>query len=341
SQADITAFTATGAAIDPVVANILKGLPIQPTSRSVTFLRPQDDNYDEVIARVDHSFRQSDRLAVRYDYNRFHRDPVFDPANFLAYADGATIPTQNALIHETHLFKANVIDEFRFGYSPEAARRGPASTVPSVATLGSNIPFQPATNAIQQIRVNGFFSFGDNPPASFVRNNFTWSDDVSWVAGRHDLRFGGVLERSRVDLNNLFFQPGEYSFSSLNNFLSGILSDYSGNLAFRQGAGEFKNNRGLFTGVYFQDYYRVNRRFTLNLGLRYEPTLPWHENKGRVEQFRLSGLVADVRSTQFPNAPPGVYFPGEPGVPENGIEASLKNFAPRVGFAIDIFGDGK
>ena len=109
SEADITAFTATGGAIDPVVANVLQGLPIQPTSRSVTFLKPQDDNYDEVIARVDHSIRQTDRLAVRYDYNRFHRDPVFDPANFLTYADGATIPTQNALIHETHTFKANLI----------------------------------------------------------------------------------------------------------------------------------------------------------------------------------------------------------------------------------------
>ena len=341
SQADINAFTAGGGTIDPVVANVLKGLPVQPTIRSVTFLKPQNDNFDEVIGRVDHSFRQSDRLAVRYDYNRFHRDAVFDPANFLTYADGATIPAQNALIHETHLFKPNLINDFRFGYSREAARRGPASTVPSVKALGSNIPFQPATNAIQQIRVNGFFNFGDNPTASFIRNNFTWSDDVSWVAGRHDLRFGGVIERSRVDLNNLFFQPAEFSFSSLNNFLSGILSDYSGNVAFRQGAGEFKNNRGLFSGVYIQDNYKVGRRLAVNFGLRYEPALPWRETKGRQEQFRLSGLIAGARSTQFPNAPAGVYFPGDPGVPENGVEASLKNFAPRVGFAYDVFGDGK
>src|SRR5690242_109031 len=82
SQADIDAFTTGGGTIDSVVANVLKGLPIQAATRAVTFLKPQDDNYDEVIGRVDHSFVQSDRLAVRYDYNRFHRDPVFDPANF-------------------------------------------------------------------------------------------------------------------------------------------------------------------------------------------------------------------------------------------------------------------
>jgi hypothetical protein len=62
---------------------------------------------------------------------------------------------------------------------------------------------------------------------------------------------------------------------------------------------------------------------------------------GRVEQFRLSGLNAGIRSTQFPNAPPGVYFPGDPGVPTDGVRASLNNFAPRVGFAYDVFGDGR
>ncbi len=341
SQADITAFTAGGGTIDPTVANLLPLLPIQPTTRPVTFVRPDRQNFNEVLGKVDHAFSQNERLSVRYDFNYFSKAAVFVPTNILTYADGSKITNQNYLIHETHVFRPDLLNDFRFSYAREKASRGPASTVPSVKTLGSNIPFQPATNAIQQIRVNGFFSFGDNPPAAFVRNNFTWSDDVSWVKGKHDFRFGGVLERSRVDLDNLFFQPAEFSFPSLNAFLSGALGDYSGNVAFRQGAGEFKNNRGLFSGVYAQDNYKVTRRLTVNFGLRYEPALPWREIKGRQEQFRLSGLIAGVRSTQFPNAPPGVYFPGDPGVPENGVEASWKDFAPRLGFAYDVFGDGK
>ncbi|MGB4786981.1 MAG: hypothetical protein WAQ77_19850, partial [Candidatus Acidiferrum sp.] len=325
----------------PTVANLLPLLPIQPTSRSVTFVRPDKQNFNEVLGKVDHAFSQNDRLSVRYDFNYFSRAAVFVPTNILTYADGSKITNQNWLIHETHIFRPTLINDFRFSYAREKASRGPASTVPSVQSLGSMIPFQPTAHAIQQIRVNGFFSFGDNPQAAFVRNNFTWSDDVSWVKGKNNFRFGGVLERSRVDLNNLFFQPAEFSFPSLAAFLSGKLGDYSGNFAFRQGAGEFKNNRNIFAGVYAQDNYRVTRRLTLNLGLRYEPGLPWREIKGRVQQFRLSGLVANVRSAQFPNAPPGVYFPGDPGVPPYGINASLKNFAPRVGFAYDVFGDGK
>ena len=365
SQADIALYQAKGGnstysapgTIDPTVANLLLLLPVQPTSRSVTFVRPDHQNFNEVLGRVDHAFSQNDRLSVRYDYNYFNKAAVFVPTNILTYADGSQIINQNYLIHETHVFRPSLLSDFRFSYAREKATRGPASTVPSVQSLGSTIPFQPAAHAIQQIRVNGGFSLGDNPQAAFVRNNFTWSDDVSWVKGEHDLRFGGVIERSRVDLNNLFFQPAEFSFCNpptpamstgltasqvvFFKFFAGTLCDYSGNLAFRQGAGEFKNNRGIFSGVYVQDSYKINRRLTVNLGLRYEPALPWREIKGRVEQFRLSGLMASVHSTRFPNAPAGVYFPGDPGVPENGVDASLKSFAPRVGFAYDVFGDGK
>jgi hypothetical protein len=341
SQANINVFTAGGGVIDPTVANILKLLPIQPTSTSVTFSRPDQQNFTDVLGRVDHAFRQNDRLSVRYDFNYFNKAAVFVPTNILTYADGAKITNQNWLIHETHIFRPSLVNAFRFSYAREKASRGPASGAPSIQTLGSLLPFQPKPNAIQQIRVNGFFNFGDNPTAAFVRNNFTWSDDINWVKGKHDFSFGGVIERSRVDLDNQFFQPAEFSFASLSGLLSGKLGDYQGNFAFRQGAGEFKNNRNIFSGVYVQDNYRVTRRLTLNLGLRYEPVLPWREIKGRVQQFRLDGLIAGVRSKAFPNAPPGVYFPGDPGVPPYGLNASLNNFAPRLGFAYDVFGDGK
>jgi Carboxypeptidase regulatory-like domain/TonB-dependent Receptor Plug Domain len=344
SKATVPTLAQRAAATDPAVINLLQGIPAPNSgASSATFAgRPDYQDFKEVTAKGDHSLRANDRLTLRYFLDRFTRNAVFDPSNLLRYSDGSTITSQNGLIHETHIFSSTLINDFRFSYSRDMASRGPAANAASVRDFGVNIPFQPPSKAIQAVRVVGGFTFGDNPPATFARNNFTWSDDVSWVNGKHDLRFGGVIERSRVDLNNLFFQPAEFTFKSMTDFLAGKLGDANSTTpGFRQGFGEFKNNRGLFTGVYIQDTYKVSRRLTLNIGLRYEPGLPWDEIMGRQEQFRLAGLLAGLKSTQFPNAPAGLYFPGDPGVPSNGVSASLNNFAPRVGFAWDVFGDNK
>lgn len=341
NTATVPSAAQRASATDPAIINLLQHIPTGDASGRVSFARPDQQDFHEVTARVDHSFSQNDRLTGRYFYDRFKRNSVFDPDNFLIYSDGSNIVSQNFLVHENHVFGPNLINDARFSYARDVARRGPAAGAMSVQDLGVNLPFEADTKAIQQIRVQNGFSFGDNPPASFFRDNFTWSDDLSWVIRKHELRLGGTIERSRVDLDNLFFQPAEFSFPSMADFLAGRLGDYSNNLAFRQGAGEFKNNRNLFAGLYLQDNFRVSRRLTLNLGLRWEPGLPWREIKGRVQQFRLDGLMAGIHSTQFPNAPAGVYFPGDPGVPENGVRASMNNFAPRFGFAYDPFGDGK
>ncbi|HEY1214276.1 MAG TPA: carboxypeptidase regulatory-like domain-containing protein, partial [Bryobacteraceae bacterium] len=93
--------------------------------------------------------------------------------------------------------------------------------------------------------------------------------------------------------------------------------------------------------LYFQDDYHASRQLTFNLGLRYDPFFPWVEQKNRVEQFSTVDYAAGVRSKVYVNAPPGLLFPGDPGVPKAGIGSSLNNFAPRFGFAYDVGGDGK
>jgi len=331
---------------NPAILNVLKLMPVgvggsPTTAGTVVFVRPNRQNFHDIVSRVDHSFSSKDRLTLRQDYNRFTHDAVFDPANILSYADGSTIVNQNYLLHESHVFNTHLLNDARFSFAREVATRGPAATVPNVNDFGVSVPYQPV-KAIQSIRVGGGFTFGDNPPASFVRNNFSWSDDVSHLIGSHSLHYGGALERSRVDLNNRFFQPGEYTFVSMTNFLNGALSRSGGNNALRQGAGEFKNNRNTFAGLYLQDDWHIARRLTLNLGLRWEPFLPWHEIRGRSESFLLSQAhPGGQTSTVYVNAPPGLLFPGDPSVPQYGVRANYTNFAPRLGFAYDVSGTGK
>ncbi len=295
---------------------------------------------DEGVAKVDHQLTASDRISGRYFIQHFRNAGIFDNNNLLTYRDSSRIRSQNAVISETHIFSPTLLNEFHFTYNRVHASRRPPSGVPNVNDFGLNI-FQPEPKAIQNIGVSGFFSFGDNPMAKFVRNGFEWTDQVSWIRGRHHFTFGGSAARERVDIVNQFRQPGTFNFSgdvtglATADFLLGRLRQ------FRQGSGEFKNNRNTFIAFFAQDDIKVNSRLTINLGLRYEPFFPWREERNRVEQFRPVDFQDGFRSTVFRNAPPGLRFPGDPGFIENGAKGDHNNLAPRVGFAWDVFGDGR
>jgi hypothetical protein len=91
-----------------------------------------------------------------------------------------------------------------------------------------------------------------------------------------------------------------------------------------------------------QDDWRVSPRLSINLGVRYEPTEPWKEIRGRFGHFRLENFNAGVRTTQFDNAPVGVLFKGDPGVSDlNGTTGDYNNLAARFGMAYALTADGR
>jgi len=381
-QTDITNFLTAGKKLDPGVATMLGidpttgaylgssakfslagGIPTG-SNPTVPFSKPDIENFDSGIGRLDHSIGKKDKITGRYEYDRFTKAPVFNPLELVAYTDATfSIVAQNALLHETHIFSPTLINDFRVSYSREVSTRGPASNAVNLTAFETvPLPFEPKPSAIQGIGVQNGFSFGDNPTGIFTRNNFTYADDVSWEKGKHDFHFGAMIEWSQVDLNNQFNQPGIVNFCTQDtylgeaaglptyqNFLAGTMCDGgpSGNgYAFQQGAGEFKSNRDRFPGLYAQDNFHVNKRLTLNLGVRYEPAIPWSDTGNRWAQVNLVAMAAGITSKVYPNAPPGVFFSpqhgiSDPGMPKNALNSSLKGFAPRIGFAYDVFGDGK
>ena len=358
------AFNANAGQRDPSAKFSLAGAIPTGSNPTIPFSKPDIENYDSGLGRLDHSISQNDKVTARYEFDRFTKAPVFNPELLVGYTDATfSIVAQNALIHETHIFSPRLLNDFRFSYSREVSHRGPSPNAVNAAAFGAALPFQPTPGSIQGVGVQGGFTFGDNPPGFFTRNNFTGADDVTWTKGKHDIRVGGTIERSRIDLTNQFNQPGIFGFGTQDNylfggttfatyqlFLAGILSDGSGagnGYALQQGAGEFKHNRGLFPGLYVQDNYRITRRLTLNLGLRYEPALPWRDVGNRWAQVNLAAMAANVTSRVYPNAPPGIFFssangvPSDPGMPDNALNTNWKGIAPRLGFALDVFGDGK
>ena len=363
------AFNPLAGTADPNAKFSLAGPIPTGSNPTVSFAKPDTENFDSGMGKADFNLSEKDKLTLRYEYDRFTKAPVFNPMFLVEYTDATNgITAQNALIHETHTFSPSFLNDARISYSREISSRGPASTAVDATAFGVALPFEPKPSGIQGVGVQGGFSLGDNPTGLFVRENYGGADDISWVRGKHDFHFGGSIARSHVDLVNQFNQPGLFGFGTSDNYLSGLgvvpstalstyqlflagaLSDGSGTgngFAFQQGAGEFKQNRNIFAGVYFQDNFHASRRLTLNLGLRYEPVLPWSDNGDRFAQVNLAAMAQGITSKVYPNAPPGIFFsgqngiPSDAGMPDNALRASLTNFEPRIGFAYDLTGDGR
>ena len=328
--------------LDPAALALVRYLPAAgPGGGQVFYSQPVKQDFHDVVTRVDHNISTNDRLSGRYTWDRFTNGAFFDNANILSTAGGSEITSQNFLISENHVFRPNLLNDLRLNVSRVNSQSGPAAGSPNLRDLGVNI-YQPnLPKTFDGVSVSGFFNVTEMTQSLFTRTNFGIADDVSWVRGRHTLSFGGSFNPGQVIIRNGFQASGKYSFTSdytnlaLASFLLGKVR------TFQQGAGEFKDNRNTFAGVYFQDDFHASRRLTLNLGLRYEPFFPQREIRGRVEQFRPDAYAAGLRSTVFTNAPAGLLFPGDPGVPKYGARASYTDFAPRVGFAYDLTGDGK
>ncbi|HWB95425.1 MAG TPA: TonB-dependent receptor, partial [Bryobacteraceae bacterium] len=119
---------------------------------------------------------------------------------------------------------------------------------------------------------------------------------------------------------------------------------------FDQNNGELENRREFLKGFYAGDTWRVTPRFTLNLGIRYEPYSFFTDTMDRNQTFSLANYEAGVKSKIFLNAPPGLLYRGDeapagypcgPKIPEAVTCSDDNNLAPRVGLAWDPFGDGK
>ena len=324
----------------PVSLNLLKYLPATDSSGTILYKKPVATDFSEYTGRADWNIASKDRATIRYFLDRFAQQPVLDLTNLLTYADGSTIQYHNALVSEAHTFSDTLLNNFIISYQLDDSTRGPAAGSINAADLGVNI-YQPAFKAFQSISIANGFSVGDNPQATFNRSNYTLSDDLHWTLGKHSLSFGFHGEISKVDVVNQSNQPGSFGFSpattgdTMASFLLGYLSSFS------QGSGQFINNRDKFFGFYAQDSWKLSRKLTVNYGLRYEPAFPWHEKFNRIGQFDPVAEAANRISVVYPNAPAGLLFPGDPGMPTDGVRGSFKDFSPRGGFAYDVFGDGK
>ncbi|MEZ5288749.1 MAG: TonB-dependent receptor [Vicinamibacterales bacterium] len=310
-------------------------LPNSPGNRYI--VSPTvEDNRDQIGLRMD--YQMSEKQSVIARYMRSHNQKVtprtVQPADQL---EKATL--QDFMGAHTYLFSSNAINTARFSVNRIFANPAVTSGLTN-AEYGINLPnTNPLAVGLPSIGVTGFFTLGD-PAQPFVqRVNHVWqfTDDFTWVKGRHQLKFGVDIRREAMNIafinrpnGNMTFN-GNITGNAAADFLIGSAAQVRATTtqAIQDGAG------WLYAG-FVQDEFRVSDHFTLNLGLRYELPLPFEDKNDAI-----TGFVTGVQSQVYPAAPAGLVYPGDPGIPRGIVPTDKNNFAPRLSATWDPFGDGR
>jgi hypothetical protein len=329
--------------INSVSENLLGFFPL-PNAGTNLFSTTQSlrDDSDQFGIKVDHYLDSRDTLSFRYMFNQLSR---FDPLS----PGGASVPgfpvgedqrAQNFVAQETHTFSPALIGIARFSFLRNKFLFGEHEDHQSPSSLGFQYtPSLAIAAGPPFIQVNGYATVGDpiTGPRNTYEDVFDYSAALSWVHRKHELKFGGGYQHQQINVLQGIATNGFFVFvpfpvtDAFASFLTGQP------VVFLQGIGDFSRGiRGNSANVYVQDTYKVTSRFTINAGLRYELPEPYTEIHNRMTLFEPG-----KKSQVLPNAPAGLLYPGDPGVPAGLIPTDKKAFAPRVGIAWDPKGEGK
>ncbi len=207
---------------------------------------------------------------------------------------------------------------------------------PDYSTLGINVYNDETPQWF--FNVSGYFGINSGDTNTFLRNEFQIVDTMRWTRGSHELAAGVDYSYGQGDIVNNFRANGRFTFSNAAPFTSDALTDFFlGKFSsFEQGIGEYKNTRMHFFAAFAHDTFRVSRQLTLNLGLRWDPFIPYTDVNDRLACYRPG-----QKSQVYVKAPTGMAYPGDPACSKGGYDTSWTDFGPRFSLAYDPFGDGR
>jgi outer membrane receptor protein involved in Fe transport len=297
------------------------------------------DTREQFGVRTDYKLNDAHTLLARYMYGHTNNVNPLGGSNFSPAGNTGIATLQDIMGSDTWVVRSNMINVVRANLNRIDAKPNVTSGL-DLSSVGFRYNGTNATAAgLPFITVNGFFTTGDaqQPFATRTNNVLGISDDFTWVTGRHSFKFGGEIRRDQIRVsfinrpNGDFTFTGQYSGSSAADFLLGLPAQ------FRQGSGDPNLDGASWTyALYGQDEYRIGSRLTLNYGLRYEVNQPFAESQNHLNAFHPG-----QQSTVFPNAPTGLVYPGDAGVPNGTYFTDKNNVAPRLAAIWDASGDGR
>jgi outer membrane receptor protein involved in Fe transport len=305
---------------------------------------PNDTDQNEFVVRGDQKLAHANQIMLRYyRYSYSQGENAVIPNNIAYGTSGFIASIDNATVQLTTVFTPHLVNLAYIGYSHIFSQ--PGAPPPGYPTSHSiklgvySIPPNPLA-----IGITGWTGAAGTGAGTLPndRNSFPLGDTLSYQFGNHSMKFGTQVERVQqyYDYNAAypnFSFTGQFSGNGLSDFLLGDFYQLT------EASPQILNTRFTSLAAFAQDNWKVNNRLTVDLGLRWDPWIPPHfvGAFNPISEISTSAFAAGQVSTVFPNAPPGLLFYGDKGVPRGGTNAVYKNFSPRVGFAYDLTGDQK
>jgi len=323
--------------INPVSRFIVdSALPDGGASGRISTIVSSPNNDHQLMLRGDHQFGNANRLSVRY-YKSWSESTAFlNPKNVLEQTSGGQWFNNSISITDTHTISPTLVNQALFSINRTDGKFVPPQPEKSLASLGLKYYNDPIIK--WDIDIAGYFRINTGDTNAFPRTEYQYLDTLRWTKGKHNLTFGGEYGRGSNDIINNFRANGQWSFNGAAPFTTDGLADFMlGSFnSLTQGIGEYKGTRFQRMGLFVQDSWKVTKRLTLDVGARWEPFFPFTDTLDKVAVWR-----PNEQSTRYRNAPKGVIYAGDPNVSRGTVPTTWGNLGPRVGFAWDVFGNGK
>lgn len=259
---------------------------------------------------------------------------------------GASVPGFNALtlgrgqlinLGDTKTFGPSTVNELRLSYMRDSNNVGqPAGGVgPSLASQGfvtgvgtpGIVPLAPSIEGVENTIFNSFVMGTPITNLKQANNTYAANDNISKVWGSHTFKAGLEFSFEQVNVNPNPTFNGSFLFSGSQtgidfaDFLIGVASNYN------QADSQAYYIRHKYAGGFTQDSWRATPTLTLNYGLRWDRMEYWSEKYNQIPTF-----IPGEQSVVYPNAPVGLVYVGDKGVP-NTLVPSSNRFSPRLGLA--------
>ncbi|HEX8162442.1 MAG TPA: TonB-dependent receptor [Pyrinomonadaceae bacterium] len=307
-------------AINPAVRPYLEEFPLPNGGNLGGGLAVFNFGFDQTLretfvqGRFDQNINARNQSFARYTVDDGDQ---FLPTDFPQFPRSFVSRNQFFTAEDRFVQSGRTLHTFRFGFS----RTRVGQDVESHTANAALTPFIAGRDLIGDIDIGGVPRFGPQSSVNvqLTQNVFGFEYGVAHTRGRHLLKAGALAERYQDNLFNPTFGLGIWTFASLPDFLRNRPQRFIGLTP--EGALDRYWRFTLF-GIYLQDDFRVTPRLTVNAGVRYETTTMPVDIRGR--DSALPNL-----SDRAPTVGPLYENP------------TRKNISPRVGFAWDVFGDGK